>query len=140
MVTRDFDAMLAEQAGVRPTFKVGGQEFTLRAKLPYKKWNELLAVMRSDETDADEATTAFFNTVLIRSDRQRFLELLEHDDDDDTDENVVGLEQMDGLTDWIMEHFTGKRRTSSDGSSPGANGTGPAPNVVSLGSKKAANA
>lgn len=139
MVTRDFDAMLAEQAGIRPTFKVGGQEFTLRSKLPYKRWNRLLAVMRNDDTDPDTATSEFFNTVLIAADRQRFLDLLDKEDDDEDDEAVIGLDQMDGLTDWCMEHFTGKLRNSSNGSSPGASGTGPAPNVVSLGSKKAAN-
>lgn len=140
MVTRDFDAMLAEKAGTRPTFKVGGQEFTLRAKLPYTKWNKLLAVMRSDETDPDKANEVFFNTVLIRADRQRFLDLLNNEgDDEDDDDNVIGLDQMDGLTDWIMSHFTGKLLSSTSGSSPGVNGTGPAPNVVSLQSKQAAN-
>jgi hypothetical protein len=139
MVTRDFDAMLAEQAGTRPTFKVGGQDFTLRSKLPYAKWNKLLAVMRADDVEEDEATTQFFNTVLIRADRQRFLDLLNKEDDDDDDDAVVGVSQMNELTDWIMEHFTGKHRNSSDGSSPGANGTGPVPNVVSLQSKQAAN-
>lgn len=138
MVTRDFDAYLAEQAGTRPTFKIGGQTFTLRAKLPYRRWNDLLKIMRDDDTDPDLATAAFFNTVLIAADRNRFLALLNTDEDDD--DHVIDLQQMDELTDWIMEHFTGKRRNSSDGSSPGANGTGPAPNVVSLGSKKAANA
>lgn len=138
MVTRDFDAMLAEKAGVKPTFHIGGQDFSLRAKLPYTKWNKLLAVMRNDDTDPDVATAAFFNTVLVAADRQRFLDLLNNDSDDD--DNVIDLAQMDALTDWIMEHYTGKRLNSSDGSSPGANGTGPAPNVVSLGSKKAANA
>lgn len=138
MVTRDFDAMLAEKAGIKPTFKIGGQEFSLRAKLPYTKWNQLLGVMRNDDTAPDVATAAFFNTVLIAADRQRFLDLLNNDSDDD--DTVIDLSQMDALTDWIMEHYTGKRLNSSDGSSPGANGTGPAPNVVSLGSKKAANA
>lgn len=130
--------MLAEQAGIRPTFKIGGQEFTLRAKLPYTRWNKLLAVMRDDDTSQDDATREFFNTVLIAADRQRFLDLLHADSEDD--EQVIGMEQVDALTDWIMEHFTGKRRNSSDGSSPGANGTGAAPNVVSLGAKKPANA
>lgn len=130
--------MLAEQAGVRPTFKVGGQEFTLRAKLPYASWNRLLAVMRDDDTTPDDATKKFFDTVLIKADRERFWSLLQKDDEED-DDNVIGMDQMDGLTDWVMEHFTGKARKNSDGSSPGANGTGAAPNVVSLGSKKAAN-
>jgi len=138
MTTRDFDAMLAEQAGTRPTFRIGGQEFTLRSKLPYTRWNKLMAVMRSDDTDVDEATKEFFNTVLVKADRQRFADLLENDGDDD-DDAVVGLDQMNELTDWVLEHFTGKAPNSTGGSSPGANGTGPAPNVVSLGSKKAAN-
>lgn len=140
MSTRDFDAMLAEKAGIRPTFKVGGQEFTLRSKLPYSKWNKLLAVMRDDDTDAEEATEMFFNTVLVKDDRQRFLDLLAKEDDDDDDDNVIGLDQMNKITDWVMEHFTGKRPSSSDGSSHGANGTGPQPNVISLSSKQAANA
>lgn len=137
MVTRDFDAMLAEQAGIRPTFKIGGQEFSLRAKLPYTRWNKLLTVMRDDGTNPDTATAEFFNTVLIRADRERFLELLNKEEDDD-DDTVIGLSQMDQLTDWCMEHFTGKALNSSDGSSPGVSGTGPAQNVVSLGAKKAA--
>jgi hypothetical protein len=140
MITRDFDAMLAEQAGIRPTFKIGGQEFTLRAKLPYVRWNKLLAIMRDDDTSPDDATEEFFNTVLIKADRERFLELLQKDDDEDDEEAVIGLDQMNSLTDWVMEHFTGKAPSNTGGSSPGANGTGPAPNVVSLGSKKAANA
>lgn len=134
MVTRDFDAMLAEKAGIRPTFKVGGQEFTLRAKLPYGKWNKMLSRMRSDEVDADEATREFFNTVLIRADRERFLTLLDNDDDED-EGNVVDLEAMDKLTDWIMEHFTGKTPSSSESSPNGASGTGQRQNVVSLSSR-----
>src|SRR4051794_18142014 len=139
-VTRDFDAMLAEMAGTRPTFKVAGQEFTLRAKLPYGKWNKLIAKMRADDTDADQATKEFFNTVLVRADRERFLALLDVDDDeDDTDSGVVGIQQMDALTDWVMEYFTGKLKSSSNGSSPGANGTGQPPNVVSLSSRTTAS-
>lgn len=140
MATRDFDAMLADSAKDRLTFVVGGQEFTLRARLPYQKWNELLQTMRSDETDGNQATAEFFNTVLIKRDRQRFLDLLAHDGEDDEDgedEDVVDLVQMDQITDWIMEHFTGKLRRSSDSSSPGANGTGQPRKVVSLSARGA---
>src|SRR5688572_1217386 len=137
MVTRDFDAMLAEKAGVRPTFKIGGQEFALRAKLPYTKWNKLIEQMRSDDVDADEASANFFRAVLIKADRERFLELMAKEDDDDDDENVIDLSQMDDLTEWIMETFTGKTRNSSGSSSDGVNGTGQPPNVVSLSSRTA---
>lgn len=141
MVTRDFDAMLAEKANGRPTFKVAGQEFTLRKKLPYGTWLRLLAVMRSDDVEESESNKEFFNTVLVRDDRQRFLDLMvKEEDDDGDDDNLIGIEQMDALTSWIMELFTGKLSTSSNGSSPGVNGTGQQPNVVSLASKQAANA
>lgn len=143
MPTWDFDAMLAEKAGKRPTFRIGGQEFTLRAKLPYATWNKVLQAMRDDDVDAQDSTAEFFNAVLIRADRARFAELLDREDgdeDDDEDENVIDLSQMDSLTTKIMEHFTGKQLSSTDGSSPGASATGPAPNVVSLSSKAPANA
>jgi hypothetical protein len=142
MVTRDFDAMLAERAGIRPTFRVGGQEFTLRKKLAYAKWNKLLAAMRSPEadTDANQATIDFFNVVLIPADRERFAALVLKADDDDDDDDVIDLTQMDELTDWILEVFTGKPQSNSNSSKAGSNGTGVAPNVVSLSSKQPANA
>lgn len=142
MVTRDFDAMLAERAGIRPTFRVGGQEFTLRKKLPYAKWNLLLAALRSstEDADANEATVEFFNAVLVRDDRERFAELAVKEDDEDDDDAVIDLSQMNDLMDWVIEVFTGKTSNSSESSKAGSNGTGPAPNVVSLSSKKPANA
>lgn len=142
-VTRDFDAMLAEKAGIRPTFKVGGQEFTLRAKLPYAKWNNLLSFMRNPDGDDMDATRKFFTTVLIKADRQRFLDLLavgaSDDDDEDDDTPSIDLAQMGPITDWAMEHFTGKLQSSSNGSSPGANDTGASRNVVSLNARTSAS-
>lgn len=143
-VTKDFDQMLAEASGKRPTFKIGGQEFTLRSKLPYARWNRLLADMRDDDVTPEQSNESFFSTVLIRADRARFLELLDQEDsddeDDDDDENVIDLSQIDSLITWAMEHFTGKLRSSTGGSSPGSSSTGQSPNVVSLQSKQAANA
>lgn len=130
-VTKDFDAMLAEQGNIRPTFKVAGQEFTMRARLPYARWNKLIAVMRADGIEQHEATVKFFDTVLIKADRDRFRELLEDDPDED-DANVLDLTQMNALTDWAMEFYMGKLQSSSPSSSPGANGTGAPANVVSL--------
>lgn len=136
-VTRDFDAAYAEMAGVKPTFRVAGQTFTLRAKIPYAKWNQLVAVMRADDTDAMDATRQFFNSVLIRADRERFAQLLDEVEEDD-DDKVIGLSQLNDLTDWAMEHFTGKPQSNSTGSSPGADATGASPNVVSLSARTSA--
>lgn len=135
MSVRDFDAMLAEKAGVRPTFRVAGQEFTLRAKLPYSRFNELMARMQADGADQQKETEEFFRACLIKADRDRFADLLNKMDDDDDEDAVIGLSQMDAITDWVMEHFTGKLRNSSDSSPHGVNGTGLAPNVVSLQSR-----
>lgn len=135
-VTRDFDAMYAEKAGIRPTFKIAGQTFTMRAKIPYAKWNQLLAVMRSEDVDQMEASRQFFNSCLIKADRERFAKLLDSADEDD--EAVLDLVQMNDLTDWAMEHFTGKLRSNSGGSSPGSDATGQSRNVVSLSARTSA--
>ncbi len=140
-VTRDFDAMLAEKAGVRPTFKIAGQEFTLRAKLPYAKWQKLQHAMRSDDITSHEANQLFFGAVLARGDVDRFLNLLDTEDtDNDDDADLIGSDQLDALTEWALEHFTGKAPENANGSAPGSNATGESPNVRSLRSKRAANA
>lgn len=127
---KDFTAALAANAGERPTFTIAGQTFTLRAKLPYKKWNALIDVMRSTETSEWDSSKTFFNTALIAADRDRFLALMDSEDEDD--DLVIGMVEMSELTDWAMEHFTGKLRSSTSGSTPGAAGTGQPANVVSL--------
>src|SRR5438128_6300 len=103
-VTRDFDAMIADKANVRPTFKVAGQEFALRARLPYAKFSQLVNALSGDNEDEKAATAEFYNTVLVRADRERFLELLNSEDEDD--DAVIDLRQLSALTDWAMEHFT----------------------------------
>lgn len=140
MPVRDFDAALNEAAGERPAFIVGGEQFHLRARLPYSKWQKLLHLMRSDEVDNMDATRKFFDTVLVKEDRERFAELLEREESDhDDDADLIGIDQMDAMTDWAMEYFTGKLRRSSDGSSPGSNATTTSQNVVSLNPRTSAS-
>jgi hypothetical protein len=141
MVTRDFDAMLAERAGIRPTFKVGGQEFTLRKRLAAPRWNRLLAAMRSDEADEQESTIDFFRAVIIPADRQRFAELAAKDNsDDEDDEDVIDISQMNDLVQWVVDVFTGKAPSNEISSTAGAGDIQIVPNVVSLSSKMPANA
>lgn len=137
---KDFDAMLAAQTGNKPTFTIAGQTFTLRAKIPFAKWNSLIAFMQNDDVDAMQQTAKFFNTVLVRADRARFAELLAVGDEDDDDDETpsIGLDQMSPLTDWAMEHFTGKLQSSSNGSTPGSAETGAPRNVVSLNARTTA--
>lgn len=130
MVTRDFDAMLAQRAGTRPTFRVGGQEFTVKAKLAFKKFAKLIATFEEAD-DEIAATEAFFRMVLVPSDRDRFIALLDADGEDDSDA-VIDPEQIQAMTEWLMEYYTGKHRASSNGSSGGAGTMAQPLNVVSL--------
>jgi len=132
MVTRDFDAMLAERAGVRPTFKIGGQEFTMKAKLPQKKYFAMRYFMADDNTSEEDAYRKLFETVLVKDDRDRFFEMLNSETDDEDDESVIDITQLDALGMWILEFYSGKAEASTNSSSAGTNGTGPQRNVVSL--------
>jgi hypothetical protein len=141
MATRDFDAMLAQQGRTRQTFRIGGQEFTIRAKLPWRTFSALLASMQEENVDEYAKTVEFFNLVLVRADRERFRELLNASGDDEEDEDeVIDPEQMNLLSDWLLEYYTGKRQGSSDSSSPGSAETGDRQNVVSLNPRAASTA
>lgn len=137
MVTRDFDAMLAERAGVRPTFRLAGQVFTVKAKLPHKKFKNLLATLAGDDADENKAEEDFFRLCLVPQDRERFFLLLDFDGEgDQVDEwTVVSPDQVSALIEWLMELYTGKQMPSSASSSAGSSNTGTAPNVVSLNSR-----
>jgi hypothetical protein len=140
LVTRDFDAMFAMRAGQRPTFRVGGQEFTVKAKLPNRKFKKLLAAFVDDEIDETQAEKDFFNLCLIKSDRERFFALLEYEGDDDEGDDVIDIPQLNELTSWLMEYYTGKAAENSSSSSDGSSGTGGSPKVVSLSSRQQASA
>lgn len=130
--TFDFDAMIAEKAGTRPTFRVGGQDFTAKARLPFRAFSKMVDMLSSPDMDDTERTEQFFRLVLVRDDQQRFIDLLNRDDDGDDEWSVISPEQVQKLTNWLLELYTGKRVESSDSSSDGANSTGQSQNVVSL--------
>lgn len=140
MVTRDFDAMLAERAGVRPTFRLAGQLFTVKAKLPYKKFKNLLATLADDDTDEAQAQEDFFRMALIPQDRERFFALLDYDGEGDEvdDQAVVSPDQVAALGEWLMELYTGKRPPSEESSLGGSGSAGALPKVVSLNSRSQA--
>lgn len=137
MVTRDFDAMLAERAGVRPTFRLAGQTFTVKAKLPFKRFKNLLATLGDDNVNEDQAQDDFFRMALIAQDRERFFTLLDDDGESEQADEwaVVSPEQVASLTEWLMELYTGKPLPSSASSSAGSENTGTSQNVVSLNSR-----
>jgi hypothetical protein len=127
---KDFDAMLAG----RPTFTIGGQSFTARAKLPWRKFTSLLGAMTEavDGGGGTEATEKFLVMAVVRDDRERFKALLELDDNDDDDSVGISPNEITELSTWLMEHYTGKNSDSGDSSSGGPPKTGQPRKVVSL--------
>lgn len=112
MSYKDFDAMLREKSGSRPEFTVGGQKFTCRSKLSWRKLASLLTAYQ----DSGSPTTAtgiamaerFFEIVILKEHRERFMQMLNSEGDDDDDEAVVSLTQFMDLMDWLMEYYTGQ--------------------------------
>lgn len=112
MSYRDFDAFLREKSGGRPEFIIGGQKFTCRAKLPWKKFSAMMLSLSGEDASAKglEKTEDFFKLVLIQPDRQRFLDLLNYDGEDDEgdEENVISPSQVGNLLDWLLAYYTDK--------------------------------
>ena len=97
----------------KQTFVVAGQTFTVRAKVPRQSLLNL-----SDFDNADERVDAFFETVLIRADRQRFLDLL-HTTDDGDDVDCITLPQANEIMNDITEFLTGASEGKDESSTPG---------------------
>lgn len=133
---KDFDAMLAEKSTGRPMFTVGGQKFTARAKLPWKKFSALILSLVGDDVSTSggiEKTESFFRMVLVREDRERFMALINNDgDEDEDDDKVVGTQQISDLLDWMLEYYTGKATMSDTPSPPTPLDSGVSVNTVSL--------
>lgn len=135
MAIKDFDAMVASRT--KPEFVVGGQKFTARAKIPWKQFAAIIKFMQSDEeaVSDEEKAEKFFRLVLSRGDRERFMELLNaggEDDEEFGESSIVSIEQVGKLTEWLMEHYTGKPPENDNSSSDGAPNTGAPSNVISL--------
>jgi hypothetical protein len=133
---KDFDAMLGEG---RPDFTVGGQRFTARAKLPWKKFSQLILSMSAGGTDAASSdgiakTEEFFRLVLIPSDRDRFMNLIANDGEEEGDEdNVIASQQVSAILDWLLGIYTGKlAATNGTPLLPSSQPTGEPSSTVSL--------
>ena len=130
----DFDA--AVNSNVRPEFTIGGQKFVARAKLPWKKFSSLILSMNEADSSSVEGiakTENFFRLVLIPKDRQRFIDLINADgEDDDNDENYLDSSQVSALIDWLLELYTGKDEKNDNSSSDTPSTTGVPSNIVSL--------
>lgn len=136
---KDFDAYLNEHGG-RPTFTVGGQTFTARAKLPWRKFTALLSVMTgAGETgEGAQATEHFLAAAVVAGDRERFTALLNLEDNDEDDAVGISPGEVNELAEWLMEHYTGKRPERDESSSAGQPATGQRRKVVSLNPRTAA--
>lgn len=129
--------MVAASGDGRPEFRLGGQQFTCRSRLPWDKFAGLMEkISAPDNEDSEmEVQLKFFRLCLISRDRKRFEHALVSDDDDDddlSDIRIIGPEQVASLTEWLMDYYTGKMEASVSTSGTGLATTGESLNVVSL--------
>lgn len=131
---RDFDAFMAEKSPGRPEFMLAGQKFTARSRLPWKKFSTFILNMGDDVSSKDgiDKTEEFFRMVLVAQDRQRFVDLINQDADEEEDENIVSPAQVSELLDWLLEYYTGKAQPPEESSSTEPSSSGQPSNVVSL--------
>jgi hypothetical protein len=126
---KDFDNWLREQRG-DVSFTVGGQTFTGRKRVPWQKMNKYLMSLGAEGTDGIEQTKEFFEMVLVKKDRKRFIDAIDYDGDDD--DKVIASEQIRVILDWLLGVYTGKAPNEEASSSPEPPTTGVQSNVVSL--------
>lgn len=124
MSYKDFDAALKEMLGDRPSFTMGGQTFTCRQRLPWKKFSNMILSLSGEEAQAGgglDKTEEFFRLVLIKGDRDRFIGLLNYDGEDEEnggdDELAAAPQQVGELLDWLLAYYTGKADTTDESSS-----------------------
>jgi hypothetical protein len=130
----DYDAWLNERVGGRPTFTVGGETFTVRQKLPWRKYGRMiLAIITASGEGALDANEQFLLKSLIPADRARMQELLNADNEDrDDDEGVITNEQLQKIINDLMDFYSGKDDESPDGSSDVPSASGQPSKPVSL--------
>lgn len=137
MSYKDFDAWLNETRG-EISFSVGGQTFTGRKRVSWEKMNRYLLNLGDEGTDGIDQTKDFFRMVLVPADRQRFIEAVEYDGDDD--DRILASEQVGKILNWLLEVYTGKAPSDAASSSAEQPSTGAPSNVVSLNPKPASAA
>jgi hypothetical protein len=139
---KDFDAFLAEKISGRPEFTLAGQKFQCRVKLPWRKYaNTLLAlqsgVVPEGKTEVDQ-TVDLLKMMIVPSDRDRFLSLINYEGDEDEEMDDEGVyasnDQVNELLTWLLEYYTGKASESENISSTTPSTTGKPVRKASLNS------
>lgn len=133
---KDFDAALAGKHAPQP-FKLAGEVFTAKGKLPFKRFRQFLASLQAEGVDELAKTEEFLLMSVRPSDRPRLAKLLEADDDDEAtdDLGIVGPDQVAQVAEWLMELYSGKPQSSLTSSSAGGSDTPPSPIPASLNSR-----
>lgn len=132
---KDYDAMLSEKFGGAPTFKAAGLTWTCKPKLPWKKFSTLIISLSVSSATGEatlEQTEKFFGLVLVKSDRQAFLDLLKTMEEDDDVDEVLDSRQVNMILDDLLDFYTGKESSNASNSSTSPPGAGQQSNVTSL--------
>lgn len=139
MAYKDYDSMLAEQLGERPSFKLGGQVFTCRRALHWTKQSKVfLSLANADGEQFNQASIKFVETCLVPADREKFLALVAEPEDDDYEDGdtVVTRFQINAVVNDLFDFYAGKGEASGSESSGSPEVAGQPSNVVSLNSQE----
>lgn len=127
MVYRDFDAAVAETQEA-PRFKLGGEEFTARRRLPFPRYVAMNAArmeaLEAGELDELVEVQRFMNLALKPAEYDRFMELIMSYDEDDEDESYVSPHEIDQVVTWLMEYYSGKASENDSKSGTGVSKIG----------------
>jgi len=104
---RDFDAAVAERESEPIEFRLGGQSFRCIPSAPAGLFTDILRHDRVSMPDLD----AFLRGVIEDDDAARFFDVL-HDRD-----NIVTLDQLTELVQWLISEYGGGRPTEPSDSS-----------------------
>lgn len=94
---RDFDAEYLTKPGV--SFVMGGQTFSTRNVI------HPTVFQRAESLSGLETAIAIIKGALVTEDRERFTAMVEDED------SPISAFQLDGVAEWIIEEFSGKRPT-----------------------------
>lgn len=112
MSVKDFNSSVA--AKQRKEFTVAGQKFAARPKLAWRTYSRLIDSITSDKLSEEEAARQFFNTVLIKADRARFISLLSAEEgDDDEGSEVISNEQVVEISQWLISEYRGGKASET---------------------------
>jgi hypothetical protein len=108
------------------TFTLYGETFRCAPSIQGRTLLQFISMSGDDESPDKGASAVlqFFDSALVKADRERFVELTSSED------TVVPLETLASIMEWLVEQYSGRPTEPPSPSEPGELITGPMPVAV----------